>query len=392
MTLGMKYWPLVWSNLKRRKARTIFTFLSIVVAFVLFAYLAAVKTAFRAGIDVAGADRLFTTQKTSIIQPLPKAHQEKIATVPGVVAVISANWFGGIYQNPNTGFQGVFQSPVEPARYLEMYPEFLLPAEQKAAWLADREGAIVGRKTAERYGWKVGDRIPVQAPFFYRKKGGSRAWEFNLRGIYDGREKGTDTTQFLFHYDYFDEAREVGQGMVGWYIVRIADPQAAAKVGAAIDAQFENSRFETKTVTEKALVQSFADQIGNIGKIITWILAAVFFTLLLVAGNTVAQSVRERTNELAVLKTIGFSHESVLGLVLAESFVMAIVGGGAGLALGALGVSGGDPTGGFLQVFFFPRRDVVMGVVFVLLLGFVAGILPALQAMRLKIVDALRRV
>ena len=387
----MKYLPLVWSNLKRRKARAIFTFLSIVVAFVLFAYLAAVKSAFRAGIDVAGADRLFTTQKTSIIQPLPKAHQEKIAAVPGVVSVISANWFGGIYQNPNQGFQGVFQSPVEPETYLAMFPEFLLPADQKAAWLADREGAIVGRKTAERYGWNVGDRVPIQAPFFYRKKGGNRTWEFNLVGIYDGKEKGTDTSQFLFRYDYFDEAREVGQGMIGWYVVKIADPKSAAKVGAAIDALFENSRFETKTVTEKALVQSFADQIGNIGAIITWILAAVFFTLLLVAGNTVAQSVRERTNELAVLKTVGFTHGQVLALVLAESCAIAVVGGAVGLGIGALGVSGGDPTGGFLQVFFIPERDWVWGVVFVLLLGFVAGILPAMQAMRLKIVDALRR-
>jgi putative ABC transport system permease protein len=179
--------------------------------------------------------------------------------------------------------------------------------------------------------------------------------------------------------------------MVGWYVVQIADPKSAAKVGATIDALFENSRFETKTVTEKALVQSFADQIGNIGAIITWILAAVFFTLLLVAGNTVAQSVRERTNELAVLKTVGFTHGQVLGLVLAESCAIAVVGGAVGLGLGALGVSGGDPTGGFLQVFFIPERDWVWGVVFVLLLGFVAGILPAIQAMRLKIVDALRR-
>jgi len=389
---ALKFGPLVWSNLRRRKARTLFTFLSIVIAFVLFAYLAAVKTAFRAGIDVAGADRLFTTQKTSIIQPLPLSYLEKIRAVPGVVEVIHANWFGGNYQNPNTGFQGVFQAPVEPEAYLAMYPEFLLPADQKAAWIADREGAIVGRKTAERYGWKVGDRIPVQAPFFNRKQGGERLWEFNLRGIYDGREKGTDTTQFLFHFDYFDEARQYGKGMVGWYIVKIADPKATARVGAAIDAQFENSPFETKTVTEKALVQSFADQIGNIGAIITWILAAVFFTLLLVAGNTVAQSVRERTAELAVLKTLGFTHGQVLGLVLAESCLTAIVGGGAGLVLGALAIRGGDPTGGFLPVFFFPGRDVVWGVTFVVLLGFVTGILPALQAMRLRIVDALRRV
>ena len=386
----MKYAALVWSNLKRHKARTFFTLLSIVVAFVLFAYLAAARVAFRAGVDVAGADRLLTTHKVSIIQPLPSGYREKIAAVPGVVAVTHSSWFGGIYQNPNTGFQGVFQNPVEPEAYLAMYPEFLIPEAEKRAWIADREGVLVGRKTAERYGWKVGDRVPVQATI-YRKKDGTKTWEFNLRGIYDGREKGTDTTQFLFHYDYFDEARQWGQGIVGWYVVRIADPAATAEIGARIDALFENSPSETKTVTEKALMQSFADQIGDIGAIIQWILAAVFFTLLLVAGNTMAQSVRERTSELAVLKTLGFSDLRVLALVLAESATLAVVGGGLGLALGAAAIGAGDPTGGFLPVFYFPESDVVVGAVLVVILGLVTGLLPALAAKRLRIVDALRR-
>ncbi len=386
----MRFWPLVWSNLRRRKARTFFTLLSVVVAFVLFAYLAAVRVAFRAGVDVAGADRLFTTHKTSIIQPLPVAYQEQIARVPGVVAVTHASWFGGIYQNPNTGFQGVFQAPVEPEAYLAMYPEFRVPEEQKRAWFEDREGVLVGRKTAERFGWKVGDRVPVQATI-WRKQDGGKIWEFNVRGIYDGAEKGTDTTQFLFHYAYFDEARQFGRGIVGWYVVRIADPEQTAEVSAAIDAVFANSRYETKTVTEKALAQSFADQIGDIGAIIQWVLAAVFFTLLLVAGNTMAQSVRERTNELAVLKTLGYTDGRVLALVLAESTFVAVLGGGLGLAIGAALIGAGDPTGGFLQVFYFPERDVVFGVVYVALLGFVTGILPAMQAKRLRIVEALRR-
>lgn len=386
----MKFWPLVWSNLRRRKARTLFTLLSVVVAFVLFAYLAAVKVAFRAGVDVAGADRLFTTHKTSLIQPLPKAYHEQIARVPGVVAVTHSSWFGGIYQNPNTGFQGVFQSPVEPEAYLAMYPEFVVPEPQRRAWIEDREGVLVGRKTAERFGWKVGDRIPVQATI-WRKQDGTKLWEFNVRGIYDGAQKGTDTTQFLFHYDYFDEARQFGRGIVGWYVVRIADPSQAAEVGAKIDAVFANSPNETKTVTEKALAQSFADQIGDIGAIIQWVLAAVFFTLLLVAGNTMAQSVRERTSELAVLKTLGFSDGRVLALVLAESMLLAVLGGGIGLLFGAGAIGAGDPTGGLLPVFFFPEPDVVTGIVCVALLGFVTGILPALQAKRLKIVEALRR-
>jgi putative ABC transport system permease protein len=385
----VKFLPLLWSNLKRRKARTLFTFLSIIVAFVLFGYLAAVKVAFRAGVDVAGADRMFTTHKTSIIQPLPKSYQEQIARVAGVKTVTHASWFGGIYQNPNRGFQGVFQGPVDPQEYLAMYPEFRLPAAEKEAWIADREGAIVGRKTANRYGWKVGDRVPIQGTI-WRKKDGTSTWEFNLRGIYDG-DKGIDTTQFLFHYDYFDEARSFGQGIVGWYIVRIADPKQSAAVGKTIDSLFENSPYETKTVTEKALAQGFADQIGNIGAIIRWILTAVFFTLLVVAGNTMAQSVRERTNELGVLKTLGFTNGTVLALVLAESCALAFLGGGIGLGLAALAISGGDPTGGYLPIFYFPEKDAVIGAGFVILLGFVAGILPAVQAMRLRIVDALRR-
>ncbi len=385
----MKFFHLLWSNLWRHKTRTAFTLLSILIAFLLFGFLAAVKVAFRAGVDVAGADRLFTTHKTSIIQPLPFSYLAQIKNVPGVVAVTHMSWFGGIYQNPNQGFQGVLQSPVDPESMLVMYPEFKVPDDQRRAWIEDREGVLVGKTTAARFGWKIGDRIPIQGTI-WRKKNGSALWEFNLRGIYDGG-KGVDTTQFLFHYDYFDEARQFGQGIVGWYVVRIADPKLSGEVGKKIDAIFENSSAETKTVTEKALAQSFADQIGDIGMIIQLILAAVFFTLLLVAGNTMAQSVRERTAELAVLKTVGFSDGRVLALVLAESCLVAAVGGYTGLGLGALMVSSGDPTGGFLPVFYFPERDVVIGIVLVLVLGLVAGILPALQARRLRIVDALRR-
>ncbi|HKB08791.1 MAG TPA: FtsX-like permease family protein [Candidatus Polarisedimenticolia bacterium] len=385
----MKFWPLLWGSLRRRKVRTVFTLLSILVAFVLFAYLAAVKVAFSAGVDVAGADRLLTTHKISIIQPLPAKYKEEIARVPGVALVTHASWFGGIYQDASKGFQGVFQAPIEPAEYLAMYPEIKVSDDEKRAWMEDREGVLVGSTTAKRYGWKVGDRVPVQATF-WRKKDGGKVWEFNVRGIYTG-DKGTDTTQFLFHYDYFDEARQYGQGIVGWYIVRIGDTTQTAAIGKKIDALFENSPAETKTVTEKALAQGFADQIGNVGAIIQWILTAVFFTLLLVTGNTIAQSVRERTAELAVLKTVGFSDGRTLALVLAESSLLAVLGGGMGLGLGAMAIAGGDPTGGFLPIFYFPTRDLILGVLLVLLLGIVAGILPALQAMRLSIVDALRR-
>jgi putative ABC transport system permease protein len=387
----MRFLPLLLSNLRRRKLRTAFTLLSILVAFVLFGYLAAIRAAFSFGVELAGADRLVTTHKTSIILFLPKSYQERMARVPGVELVTHCVWFGGIYQNPNRNFQGIFQTPVEPEAYLRLYPELRLPPDQLAAWLADREGAVVGRATAERYGWKVGDRVPIQATIWRRKDGGA-TWEFNLRGIYDGAEKGTDTTQFLFRYDYFDEARLFGQGTVGWYVLQIADPERAPEVAKAIDAEFANSPYETKTTTEKALAQGFAQQVGDVGMIITSILAAVFFTMLLVAGNTMAQAVRERTAELAVLKTVGFTNGRVLALVLAESLLLALVAGGLGLGLAWLLVSRGDPTGGFLPIFYLPGRDAVLGVALVVLLGLAAGLLPALQATRLRIVDGLRRV
>lgn len=383
----MRFLPLIWADLKRRKARTILTFLSIVVAFAVFGVVMAFYTALSAGVEVAGADRLILTNKVTFIQPLPISYGARIAQVPGVEAVTHASWFGGIYQEPSNFFP---QLAVEPAKYLELYPEILLPEKQKEAWLADRTGAVVGRTTAERFGWKVGDRIPIQATYNV-KKDGSRTWEFNLDGIYDGAEKGTDTTQFLFHYTYLDEARLRGEGLVGWYIVRVADPSQAAKVAEAIDSRFANSPYETKTSTEKAFAQAFANQVGNIGAIATSIAAAVFFTLLLVTGNAMAQSVRERTNELAVLKTLGFRNTTVLVLVLAESCLLAAAGGLGGMGLAWLLTQGGDPTGGFLPVFYIPTRGVLLGGALLVLLGLASGALPGYQALRLRIAEALRR-
>jgi putative ABC transport system permease protein len=280
---------------------------------------------------------------------------------------------------------------VEPEQYLSLYPEFLLPENEKEAWFATRTGAIVGRNTAERFGWKVGDRIPIQATI-WTHDGGERTWEFDLMGIYDGAEPGTDTTQFLFHYDFFDEARDFARGQVGWYIARVGDPAEAVDVAKRIDAEFANSPAETKTETEGAFVQAFAEQVGNIGAILMAVLSAVFFTILLVAGNTMAQSVRERVGEIAVLKALGFTDGTVLGLVLAEALAIAGLGGLLGLGLASLLISFGDPTNGALPVFFFPRRDLVVGVVLVILLGLLTGIFPALQAGRLRIAQALRRL
>jgi putative ABC transport system permease protein len=273
---------------------------------------------------------------------------------------------------------------------MHIYPEYRLPADQMQAWLADRQGAIAGRALADRFGWKVGDRIPIQGTIWRPKSGTGDTWEFNLVGIYDG-DKGVDTTNFYFRYDYLDENRSFGEGLVGWYIVKIDDPSKSLEMADKFDAMFANSSAETKTTTEKGFVDSFAKQIGDIGSIMIAILAAVLFTILLVVANTMAQSVRERTSELAVLKTLGFSNGLILTLVLAESVCIAILGGVFGLALAWAIVQNGDPTNGLLPAFFLPSADVITGVWLMVALGLLAGLLPAIQAMRLRIVDALRR-
>lgn len=384
----MKYLTLILSNLKRKKLRTTLTALSILVAFVLFGFLAAVRVAFNQGVDVAGVDRLVVRHKVSIIQFLPESYGPRMEQIEGVDLAVHATWFGGIYQKPSNFFA---QMPVDPEPFLEMFPEFILEPEERAAWLATRTGAIAGRVTADRFGWKVGDRIPIQATI-WSKKDGTRAWEFDLVGIYEGAEKGTDTSQFFFRQDYFEEARAWGDGNVGWYYVRVEDPEQAAQVAQAIDTEFANSPAETKAEPEGAFVQGFANQVGNIARILTAILVAVFFTILLIAGNTMAQTVRERINELAVLKAVGFTDRGVLGLVLGESCLLAGIGGLLGLGVAWLLITvKGDPTGGAFPVFYFPISDLVIGVVLVLLVGLAAGLLPSIQARRLQIADALRR-
>ena len=384
----MKYVSLILSNLKRKKLRTFLTIASILVAFLLFGYLAAVRVAFNQGIDVAGLDRLIVRHKVSIIQNLPQAYEARMERIDGVDEAMHLTWFGGIYQEPRNFFA---QIPVEPEELMDLYPEFLLDEEEKAAWLETRTGAIVGRVTADRFGWQIGDRIPIQ-PTIWPRKDGSPTWEFDLVGIYEGAEKGTDTSTFYFRHDYFDEARRWGEGQVGWYAVRISDPDRAAEIAQAIDAEFANSPAETKAEPEGAFMQGFANQVGNIGAIITAIVSAVIFTILLVAGNTMAQSVRERIQELAVLKAVGFTHRGVLGLVLAESCLVAGIGGLLGLGSAWMLVTGiGDPTNGAFPVFYLPVTQLVVGALLILGVGVAAGVLPAVQAQRLRIADALRR-
>ncbi len=384
----MKFAHLIWSNLKRKKLRTVLTVLSVLVAFVLFGYLASINQALTGGVQMAGVDRLIVRHKVSIIQLLPQSYKQRMERIPGVVLATHSTWFGGIYQDPKNFFM---QSPVEPAEFCEMHPEIILAPEQKKAWLQTRTGAVVGRKTAERFHWKIGDKVPIQSSI-WSQANGSRTWEFDIVGIFDARDKGTDTTPLLFRYDYFDEARGGGKGLVGWYTIRIKDPERAAETAKLVDQEFENSDAETKTEPEGAFLQAWVSQIGNIELIVAAILGAVFFTILLVTGNTMSQAVRERTGELGVLKAIGFTNAQVVALILAESCLLAGVGGGIGLGLAWLVISRGDPTGGLLPLFFFPGRDLALGAGLCLALGLATGIFPALQALRLRVADALRRM
>ena len=384
----MKFLPLVWRNLLRRKVRTIFTVLSIFTAFVLFGVLMALRAAFSMGIELAGADRLMILNKISLIMPLPESYGERVRAIEGVKDVTHANWFGGYYRETRNAFANM---AVDPESWLRMYPEFQLPEEQKKAWLADRQGAIVGADTARRFGWKVGDRVPLEATIFRRPDG--RAWEFTIDGIYDSPVKGTDKTQLFFHYDYLSEVlRDVGMsGQVGWYVIKVADPDRSPEIAKKVDAMFTNSPAETKTDSEKAFVAGFAKQIGNVGLITQLVAAAAILMILLITANTMAQSIRERTGELAVLKTLGFGDGRVLSMVLLESCFIALLGGGVGLTVAWFLIALGDPTGGFLPTFYFPVRDLILGVALVLGLGVISGAFPAWQAGRLRIVDALRR-
>jgi putative ABC transport system permease protein len=384
----MKYLPLIVRNLLRRKIRTIFTTASIFIAFLLFGVLMALKAAFSMGVEVAGADRLMMIHRVSFIQPLPKSYLERMRPVEGITLISHANWFGGIYQDPSNFFANM---AVDPETWLAMYPEYVLPEEHRRAWFADRTGAIVGADLAKRFGWKVGDRVPLKATI-YQKSDGS-PWEFTVDGIYDSPMKGAYKTQFFFHYDYLNESVR-GTFMadqVGWYLIKVSNPAEADAIAKRVDSLFANSPAETKTATEKVFASNFAKQVGDIGAIVTAIAAVVILFILFVAGNAMAQSIRERTNELAILKTLGFTDGKVLGMVLLESLLVAVIGGGLGLLLASLIIAQGDPTGGFLPIFHFPPRDLVLGVALVLVLGVLAGLVPGLQAGRLKIVDALRR-
>jgi putative ABC transport system permease protein len=376
----------VLANLWRKKTRTVLTLLSIVAAFLLFGLLQAVNVLFSAGADFVGATRLVTQARVSFTQSLPMRLLPQIEAVPGIERVMWSQWFGGVWQE-NT--QLIIQA-ADPMRLHDVYPEFVMPDSEWKAFADTRTGFIAGRNLANKYGWKIGQKVPIASNIFPQKDG-SKAWTFDLVGIYDGKDEEwqRSTNGGWINFAYFDEANQFARGLAGVYVIRLEEPEQASEVAATIDRMFENSPDETKTQTEKDFNIGFFKQIGDIGLIVRWILFAVFFTLLLVVGNTIAQSVRERIPELAILKTLGFSDRSLLAFVLAEAALLCMGGGLLGLAIATpLGIGITKATGGNLPVA-VDAKVWLTGIIAIALLSLAVGLLPALRASRLAIVDAL---
>jgi len=378
---------LLWANLFRKRTRTVLTLLSIAVAFLLFMLLQAVAQAFSSGgTNVVGIDRLIASPKYSIVDSLPINQKQQILSIDGVAAVTQQQWFGGVYQDPKNFFP---KFPVEPREFFAMYPEFEIAPDQLEAFARTRTGAVAEQALAEQYGWKIGDIIPIQADI-WPKEGGERLWEFELVGTFVNRDQRSP--QMVFQYDYFTEAvEEFGKDQVGWWTIRLDDPQRASEVAAAVDEMFENSLNPTRTATEDEFARQFASQLGDIGFIASIIIAAVFFTIVLLTGNTMSQALRERIPELAVLKTLGFPNSTVSALVLGEAVVLCLVGGSLGIILAFAVRSVIAPIlENFIGAFDFTAVTVVWAFVLALAIGLVIGTLPALAARRLTIVDALR--
>jgi putative ABC transport system permease protein len=379
----MKFFRLVFAQLLRKKVRTTLTIGSFTVALFLYGLLVAIRIAFVGGADVAGVDRLAVINKTSLIMPLPFSYRNRIAGIAGVTGVTFATWFGGVYQDEKNFFA---QYAVDKDTWLDVYSELIVSKDQRDTFMRDRQACLVGKSLAKRFGFKVGDRLPLRGTIW------TGPWEFNVAGIYEGNRPEVDTSGMLFRYDYLEERRQFGKGTVGWYVVQLANPDDAVSITKKIDDDFANSPFETFTQTEKAFAMFFVKQMGNIEFLVIVIGSVVFFTLLLVTGNTMAIAVRERTGELAVLKTVGFPDRGVLGLILAESVLIAGQGGLIGLVLAKLFTLGGGPAPGILGNFYLPWGSLGLGFALALGAGVVAGLLPGVAAMRLRVVDALRRV
>lgn len=378
----MKYFPLLWSGLWRKRTRTILTLAAITVAFLLFGLLQGVNAAFSNSIAASRLDRLYVQSRVSFTEPLPLAYEAQLETVPGVDNVAYANWFGGYYQDAKNV---IFTFAVNADRYFSLYPEINLPPEQLQAMINTRTGAIVGVDLIRKYGWKIGDKLPLKSQIWTHKDGSSD-WDFDIVGIYDDPSNPSQNSSVLINYKYFDEGRAFGNGTIGWYIVHLSDISKAGEVAKTIDGMFANSTDETKTQNEKENTQSFLRQFGDINFMVSSIIGAVFFALLFLTGNTMMQSIRERVPEFAVLKTLGFSDAKVLALVFGESLLLCISAALIGLA----GATAMFPAmRGVVGVATLPPSVIALGIAFAVGLAIVIGLWPAAKVRRLSIVDSL---
>ena len=385
----MKYFHLIWAALFRRKTRTFLTLASILAAFLLFGLLDGIRTSFaQLGQNSNGAQRLQTASRLSFIETLPLSLESRIKRIDNIQAVTYANWFGGAYQNPRNQ---LFTFAVAP-NYLDLYPEIDVAQSERDAWARTRTGVLVGDALMKRFGWKVGQKIPLQSTIFPNSDG-TLNWSFDIVGTLKAKDRksaGFTEGMLLMHYKYFEESTPYVDGDVGWYVSRVSDVRRSDAAAKAIDALSLNSPHETKTMSEQAAMASQLKQMADIGLIVGSIMGAVFFTLLLLTGNTMAQAVRERTSELAVLKTIGFTSTSVLGMVLAESILLVLLGGVLGLGLAAvIGPIVSAVSGGVISLPPIGLQSWMLGLGLMVAIGLLVGALPALRAMRLNIVDAL---
>jgi putative ABC transport system permease protein len=380
----MKYFPLVWAGLWRKRTRTIYTLLEVTVAFVLFGMLHGVTAAIDGIVDAMSDTRLRIMSRVNITQPLPLAHLQRIANVPGVEGVSYYNFFAGYYQDPRNGVQ---VGAVDIDTLDAIYPEIAIDASYIEAMHRTRNGALVGLDLAAERGWKIGDRVPLGSQIWTRKDG-TRDWEFEIVGTYGSPSGRVPTTELWINYDYFDEARAAANGTVTLYFVKIADASRAAAIAEQIDGLFANSMFETQTQNEKDWLRAQIAQIGDMGFFINAIIGAVMFTLLFLTGNTMTQSVRERIPELAVLKTYGFSNASVMSLVLAEALLLCLVAAVIGLAIAAAAAPSiyREIGAGGLAL---PASVFATGVALAALVALVSALPPSMRVQRLNIVDAL---
>lgn len=391
----MKYAPLVLKHLRKNWIRTLSTVLAMAVCIFLICTLQTVVNAVNWGLHTGNASRLVTRHYVSLVFNLPNSYKVKIAAIPGVQNTTIVNWFGGVYRDPKNFFANL---AVEPEPFLQIYPEIMLPEDQKQAWLHDVRGCIIGRKLAEKYGWKLGDHFELES--FIPPYRVGKPFDFVVDGIYDTdpiKYPGTDLNSMYFNYKYLYEATGQRAG-VGTVTLQIDDPKNAGRISKAIDAEFENSDTPTKTETEQAFRAGFIAMAGNLALLLNGIGLAVAFTILLVTANTMSIAVRERQQEIGVLKTLGFPSGLVMALILAEALLLGLLGGAVGLAM-AGGVIHALPDIPFVGdvVRQFPGLGLTpqlisYGFGVALLLALLAGLVPAVLSYRARITEVLRQV